>query len=68
MTNLDLWGITAYRGKSFGTLFSDMAAATTKPILLAEFGKDAYNDTTHAEDQAMQARYVTPQWGRSMPI
>jgi len=62
MTNLDLWGITSYRGKSFNGLFSQLASTTTKPILLAEFGKDAYNDTTQAEDQAMQVRYLTAQY------
>ena len=62
MTNLDFWGITAYRGKSFNGLFDQLASTTTKPILLAEFGKDAYADSEHAEDQAMQLRYLTPQW------
>jgi len=61
MTNLDLWGVTAYRGKSFNGLFTQLASTTTKPILLAEYGKDAYNDSAQAEDAAMQARYLSAQ-------
>ena len=63
MTNLDFWGVTSYRGKSFNGLFDQLASTTTKPVLLAEFGKDAYDDSELREDQAMQIRYLTPQWG-----
>jgi hypothetical protein len=62
LPNLDIWGITAYRGKTFQGVFEVMTSSTVKPVLLAEFGKDAYNDSTHSEDQAMQVRYLTPQW------
>lgn len=67
MTNLDLWGITAYRGKSFNGLFDQLASTTTKPILLAEFGKDAYDDAEQAEDDAMQLRYLTAQYSEIVP-
>jgi hypothetical protein len=62
MTNLDLWGVNAYRGQTFGNLFSTLASSTSKPILLTEFGKDAYRDAAGAEDQAMQAGYLSAQW------
>ncbi len=64
MTNLDIWGVTAYRGTSFQGLFQALAvsATTTKPILVAEFGKDAYRDSAGQEDQTIQASYINSQW------
>lgn len=62
MTHLDIWGVTAYRGKTFERLFQTLASSTTKPILVAEFGKDAYRDSVGREDQDMQASYIGPQW------
>src|SRR5262249_3351865 len=38
LPNLDLWGVNAYRGASFGSLFDDLK--TTKPVLITEFGLD----------------------------
>lgn len=46
MTNLDVWSVQAYRGSSFGTLFSTYQSASTKPLLLTEFGIDAYDNRT----------------------
>lgn len=62
MGNLDLWGFTAYRGKTFQGLFETLVSSTSKPLLVAEFGKDAYRDATRQEDQAMQVSYIDPQW------
>jgi len=62
MTNLDLWGVNAYRGTSFQGLFETLASSTSKPILVAEFGKDAFRDSTGQEDQTLQASYISPQW------
>jgi hypothetical protein len=62
MTNLDFWGLTAYRGKSFQGLFQALVSSTAKPVYVAEFGKDAWHDAIAAEDQAMQAGYIGPQW------
>eukprot|EP00667_Euglena_gracilis_P003288 EG_transcript_3297 len=38
----DVWGVNAYRGFTFGTLFTDYTS--TKPLLISEFGMDAYDD------------------------
>jgi hypothetical protein len=62
MGNLDIWGITAYRGKTFEGVFQSVAASTVKPVYVAEFGKDAWHDGLSSEDQALQASYVVPQW------
>ena len=42
---LDLWGANVYRGSSFGTLFSDIGSISQKPLLLLEYGIDAYDNT-----------------------
>lgn len=55
MPNVDLWGVNAYRGISFGDLFSRWRERSTKPMFLAEFGADAYNATRGAYDPASQA-------------
>jgi hypothetical protein len=45
MTNLDLWSLQVYRGASFGALFTSYQAASTKPMIITEFGIDAYDNT-----------------------
>lgn len=55
MPNIDVWGINAYRGISFGDLFTKWAAASNKPMFLAEFGADAYNANKGAYDPESQA-------------
>lgn len=62
MTSLDLWGVNAYRGTSFQGLFESLASSTTKPLLVTEFGKDAYLDSSGAESQSMQAAHLNAQW------
>jgi len=55
MPLIDVWGINAYRGISFGNLFDQLAANTDKPIFLAEYGADAYDanqDSVNLEAQA----------------
>ncbi len=42
---LDIWGANVYRGSSFGTLFSDISSVSQKPLLLLEYGIDAYDNT-----------------------
>ncbi len=65
----DVWAINAYRGKSFGDLFTVLAARTTKPMMLGEYGADAWNALLPGEDQASQAvatealtREIHAQW------
>ena len=40
--SVDIWGLNIYRGESFGTLFTQWALISTKPMFLAEFGTDAF--------------------------
>ena len=60
--DLDLLGTNVYRGISFGGLWKDVKASLGKPILLMEFGSDAFNARDFAEDEAAQASYLKGQW------
>ncbi|NQT29544.1 MAG: hypothetical protein HQ596_03120 [Candidatus Saganbacteria bacterium] len=66
--DLDVWGVNAYYQIQGATspylsdLFLDYEAASTKPLWLAEFGVDAYNDQTGQEDEATQATYDVLLW------
>ncbi|MBF0570678.1 MAG: immunoglobulin domain-containing protein [Candidatus Omnitrophica bacterium] len=46
LPDLDIWGANIYRGQSFGTLFSDYAAKSNKPLWISEFGVDAFSTST----------------------
>jgi hypothetical protein len=62
MPDIDIWGINAYRGISFGDLFEVWAERSAKPMFLAEYGADAYNasiDQYDPESQAMATRALT---------
>lgn len=41
---LDAWTAQVYRGSSFGNFFEQMGNNTGKPVLLTEYGVDAYHD------------------------
>ncbi|MBL8950217.1 MAG: hypothetical protein JNK82_05535 [Myxococcaceae bacterium] len=51
----DVWAINVYRGISFGDLFTRWASRSTKPMMLGEYGADAWNALVPGEDQAAQA-------------
>jgi hypothetical protein len=55
MPEIDVWGINAYRGISFGDLFERLEAVTDKPVFLAEYGADAYDATEDAPNLSAQA-------------
>jgi hypothetical protein len=52
---VDIWGINAYRGLGFGTLFEQFAAVSDKPMFLGEYGADAYDATQDAINLPAQA-------------
>lgn len=60
--SLDFIGLNVYRGKSFGDLFTTVQTQLNKPLLLAEFGADAFNALKHKEDQHTQAAYLLENW------
>jgi beta-galactosidase/beta-glucuronidase len=60
--DVDILGINVYRGLSFGDLFERVKNEYGKPVLLTEFGSDAYNNITHKEDQFNQATILKSNW------
>jgi hypothetical protein len=55
MPRTDIWALNVYRGATFGALFTTWAGRTTKPMMLGEYGADAWNSRLPGEDQAAQA-------------
>jgi hypothetical protein len=60
--DLDVLGSNVYRGKSFTSLWADVDEKLDLPVLLFEFGSDAFNARDLAEDQAAQALMLRDQW------
>ncbi|CAL2104557.1 putative glycoside hydrolase, family GHnc precursor [Tenacibaculum sp. 190130A14a] len=61
-TDIDIYGTNMYRGKNFTDAFDRVKKELNLPVLLAEFGSDAYNARDGKEDQAMQAFYDVENW------
>ena len=61
-TDLDVLGTNVYRGKSFTSLWKDVDEKLDMPVVLMEFGSDAFNARTNSEDQASQAYLLKDQW------
>ncbi len=60
--NADILGINTYRGNSFGDLFAEAKAQWKKPVMLTEFGADAFDVIVQKEDQHAQAKYLIGNW------
>jgi uncharacterized protein (TIGR03437 family) len=70
-TSVDVWGLNIYRGNTFGTLFNQWEAITTKPMFIGEFGTDAFRTTSYPPltcpvsgvvDEAAQASWDLNLW------
>ena len=60
--DVDIYGTNMYRGASFGDAFQVVKDKLNKPMLLTEFGSDAFNAIENQEDQKMQAYYMVENW------
>ncbi len=60
--DIDLVACIIYRGKTFGNLFNSLKATFDRPILISEFGADAYDAYLKKEDQNIQAFFLESQW------
>jgi len=45
LTSIDFWSIQVYSSTTFGRFFDEYTAASDKPVVLTEFGYDAFNNT-----------------------
>ncbi len=59
---LDMLGVNSYRGISFTDMWQTTKQNLGLPIVLTEFGSDAFNALQNAEDQAAQAHFLKVQW------
>lgn len=60
--DIDIFGTNTYRGMTFTDLYDRVKNEYGKPVLLTEFGSDAFNARTNQEDQVAQARYKLSNW------
>jgi hypothetical protein len=60
--DMDIFGANVYRGVSFTDLYDRVKNEYGKPVLLTEFGADAFNARTNREDQMCQAYYKHGNW------
>jgi hypothetical protein len=63
---IDIWGANIYRGNTFGSLFNDYKAESEKPLVILEYGIDAY-DNVHGNEyenigNPYQADYAEALW------
>jgi hypothetical protein len=58
LPEIDVWGINAYRGISFGDLFERWRELTSSAMFVAEYGADAYNAGLPGYDPDSQALAV----------
>ncbi len=63
---IDIWGVNVNRGASFGSFFDDYKSISDKPLLVMEFGIDAYDERTGDEYEKgaipYQATYAELLW------
>ncbi|NEQ68678.1 MAG: hypothetical protein F6K21_24890, partial [Symploca sp. SIO2D2] len=45
---IDAWSVQVYRGLTLGTFYQDYAATSERPLIITEFGLDAFDAETHA--------------------
>lgn len=60
--DVDIFGVNVYRGISFKDMFERVKSELDIPILLTEFGSDAYNAITKEEAQKEQAIFNLANW------
>lgn len=59
MPGADIWAINLYPSLDLTSRFAKWAALSKKPMIVGEYGADAFNNTKGAEDQAAQASATT---------
>lgn len=60
--DVDIFGVNTYRGVSFTNLYEEVGEKLDMPVMLTEFGADAFNAIENQEDQQSQAYYLLGNW------
>ena len=55
----DIWALNLYPNLDLNSRFSAWSGLSKKPMMVGEYGADAYNNSKNAEDQASQATATT---------
>lgn len=55
LSDIDVWGLNVYSGRSFGDRFTQWAERSEKPMFFGEYGADAWNASTGEYDPESQA-------------
>jgi len=56
---VDFWCLQIYRGASFYNLFTTYSTWSNKPLIITEYGLDAYSQTKQQEDPTTQSLWGT---------
>jgi len=60
---VDIMGVNSYQGKvGFGRLWKDVREKFDRPVLITEYGVDAFDWRTGEEDEKVQAEYHEGNW------
>ncbi len=65
LAGLDFWCVQTYRGESMGSLFDEYAKASPRPLVLTEFGVDAFDHASgkpYPENGAIPAGIIASLW------
>ena len=60
--DVDIYGVNMYRGVTFTDAFDTIKEKFNKPVMITEFGSDAFNALENQEDQKSQAFYMVNNW------
>jgi hypothetical protein len=60
--DVDILGINSYRGLTFTDMYDRVKKELNMPVILTEFGSDAYNTLANKEDQEYQAKVLLSNW------
>ncbi len=59
--DVDFLGLNYYQARTFSSVWG-LTKKTGKPILITEFGYDAYNTKKALEDELMQSKFILSLW------
>jgi len=62
LEHVDMWGINAYPGMYVRCYFDYYERISAKPVVITEFGVDAYDNVAGTEDPKSQAEWSVLQW------